>query len=161
MGKYNTITPWITTKDTRKLIDFLVSSFDAVELGCVKNSNGSIGHAEVQIGDSKIMMFDTPNDIQPLPSLINLFVEDSERLYNQVLKAGAVSMTKITKHSWGDKSGRIIDPFGNVWWIVSCVEDVSAEEMQKRFMQKEYQDAMEYAQSSFDLKKAIEIANKE
>ena len=148
--RYNTITPWITTKNTDKLIAFLVAAFDAIELGRVLNANGSIGHAEVQIGDSKILMFDSPADWPSFPSFINLYVNNGDELYEKALKAGAVSMTKLTTQSWGDRGGRIIDPFGNVWWITSHIEDVSLEEMQKRSMQQEYIEAMEYAQNSFN-----------
>lgn len=155
--RYNTITPWITTKSTDKLIEFLVAAFNAIELGRVHNEDGSIGHAEVQIGDSKIMMFDSRPEWPPFPCFINLYVDDSEALYNQAVKAGATSMTKIVTQSWGDKGGRIIDPFGNVWWLTSHVEDVSLDEMAKRSQQDEYIKAMEYAQSSFNIQPVIDM----
>lgn len=155
--RYSAITPWITTKDTGKMIDFLVAAFNATELGKVHNADGSIGHAEVQIGDSKIMMFDSRPEWPPFPCFINLYVDDCEALYSQAIKAGAASMTEIVTQSWGDKGGRIIDPFGNVWWLTSHVEDVSPEEMAKRSGQDEYIEAMEYAQSSFDLQPVIDI----
>jgi PhnB protein len=148
--RYSTITPWITTKSTDKLITFLTAAFNAVELGRVLNADGSIGHAEVQIGDSKIMMFDSPADWPSFPSFINLYVDNGDELYEQALKAGAVSMTELTTQSWGDRGGRIIDPFGNVWWITSHIEDVSPEEMERRSKQRQYIDAMEYAQKSFN-----------
>lgn len=155
--RYNTITPWITTKDTTKLIAFLVKAFDAIELGVVKNEDGSVGHAEVQIGDSKIMMFDAHPDWPPFPCFINLYVKDSELLYNQALEAGATSMTKVITQAWGDKGGRVIDPFGNVWWITSQVEEVSPTEMEIRMGQEEYINAMEYAQTSFNLQPIIDL----
>lgn len=154
--RYNTITPWITTKDTSKLIVFLTSAFNAKELGRVYNANGSIGHAEVQIGDSKIMMFDSNPEWPEFPCFINLYVDNSEELYEQAIKAGATSMTKMTTQFWGDRGGRVIDPFGNVWWITSHIEDVSPEEMERRSKQKEYIEAMEYAQSSFNLQPILE-----
>jgi uncharacterized glyoxalase superfamily protein PhnB len=158
--RYGTITPWIATRSTAKLIDFLAAAFDAKELGRVHNADGTIGHAEVQIGDSKIMMFDLRPEWSPLPCLINLYVDDCERLYNQAIKAGATSMTKITTQSWGDKSGRIVDPFGNVWWLTSHVEDVSPDETAKRSQQEEYIKAMEYAQNSFNLQPIIDVVKK-
>lgn len=157
---YNTITPWITTKNTDKMIAFLTTAFGAIELGRVYNADGSIGHAEVQIGDSKIMMFDSRPEWPPFPCFINLYVDDSEAIYNQAIQAGATPMTKIVTQSWGDKGGRVVDPFGNVWWLTSHVEDVSPEEMAKRSGQKEYIEAMEYAQSSFDLQPVIDIIKK-
>jgi uncharacterized glyoxalase superfamily protein PhnB len=155
--RYNTVTPWITTKNTEKLIEFLVSAFSATELGKVYNVDGSVGHAEVQIGDSKIMMFDSRPEWPAFPCFINLYVDDSEALYEQAIRAGAVSMTKIVTQSWGDKTGRIIDPFGNVWWLTSHVEDVSPDEIGKRSLQDEYIKAMEYAQNSFNIQPVINM----
>lgn len=148
--KYNTVSIWLTTKSTDKLISFLTEAFNAKELGRVFNTDGSIGHAEVQIGDSKILMFDSKPEWPLFRSFIHLYIENADEIYEQALKAGAKSMTKMTTHFWGDRGGRVIDPFGNVWWINSHVEDVSAEEMERRAKQKEYIEAMDYAQSSFN-----------
>jgi uncharacterized glyoxalase superfamily protein PhnB len=154
---YNTVTPWITTKSTDKLIEFLVAAFNAIELGRVHNADGSIGHAEVQIGDSKILMFDSRPEWPPFPCFINLYVDDSETLYEQAIQAGATPMTKIVTQAWGDKGGRIIDPFGNVWWLTTHVEDVDPGEIGKRSQQEEYKKAMEYAQNSFNIQAVIDM----
>ncbi|EGW38810.1 VOC family protein [Desulfosporosinus sp. OT] len=148
--KYNTVSIWLTTKSTNELIIFLKAAFNAKELGRVYNPDGSIGHAEVQIGDSKILMFDSKPEWPAVRSFIHLYVENGDELYEQALKAGAKSMTKMTTHFWGDRGGRVIDPFGNVWWINSHFEDVSAEEMESRSKQKEFIEAMAYAQKSFN-----------
>ncbi|SEO44478.1 VOC family protein [Paenibacillus sp. OK076] len=145
-----TITPWITTKSTEKLIAFLVSAFNAQELGRVYNADGSIGHAEVRIGDSKILMFDSPAEWPSFPCFIRLYVDDSDEFYDQAIKAGATSMTKVITQAWGERGGRVVDPFGNIWWITSKIEDVSPEEMVERSKQQKYIDAMEYAQKSFN-----------
>ncbi|PQP88670.1 VOC family protein [Paenibacillus sp. AR247] len=145
-----TITPWITTQSTEKLIAFLTAAFDARELGRVYNADGSIGHAEVGIGDSKILMFDSPAEWPSFPCLIRLYVDNSDEIYAQAIKAGAISMTKVITQAWGERGGRVVDPFGNVWWITSKVEDVSPEKMIERSKQQEYIDAMEYAQKSFN-----------
>lgn len=145
-----TITPWITTKSTEKLIAFLIAAFHAEELGRVYNVDGSIGHAEVRIGDSKILMFDSPAEWPSFPCFIRLYVDDSDESYAQAIKAGAISMTKVISQAWGERGGRVVDPFGNVWWITSKVEEVSPGEMMERSKQKKYIDAMEYAQKSFN-----------
>ncbi|WP_315069812.1 VOC family protein [uncultured Clostridium sp.] len=150
LKKYNTVSIWLTTKSTDKLIVFLKEAFNAKELGRVYNVDGSIGHAEVQIGDSKILMFDSKPEWSSFPSFIHLYVENGNEIYEQALKAGAKSMKKLTTHFWGDRGGRVIDPFGNTWWISSHVEDVSAEEMERRAKLKEFIEAMDYAQKSFD-----------
>ncbi|WP_339847770.1 VOC family protein [Paenibacillus sp. FSL W7-1088] len=145
-----TITPWITTKSTEKLIAFLVSAFNAQELGRVYNADGSIGHAEVRIGDSKILMFDSPAEWPSFPCFIRLYVDDSDEFYDQAIKAGATSMTKVITQAWGERGGRVVDPFGNIWWITSKIEDVSPEEMVERSKQQKYIDALEYAHKSFN-----------
>jgi len=149
LKKYNTVSIWITTKSTDKLIIFLKAAFNAKELGRVYNADGSIGHAEVQIGDSKILMFDLKPEWPAFRSLIHLYVENAHEIYEQALKAGAKSMTKLTTQFWGDRGGRVLDPFGNIWWINSHVEDVSEEEMERRAKQEEFIEAMDYAQKSF------------
>jgi PhnB protein len=148
--KYNTVSIWITTKNTDKLIIFLKTAFNAKEIGRAYNADGSIGHAEVQIGDSKILMFDSKPEWPTFRSLIHLYVENADEIYEQALKAGAKSMTKLTTQFLGDRGGRVLDPFGNIWWINSHVEDVSAEEMERRAKQKEFIEAMDYAQKSFN-----------
>ncbi|MBJ9992894.1 VOC family protein [Paenibacillus sp. S28] len=145
-----TVTPWITTQSTGKLIDFLTNAFDAQELGRVYTPDGTIGHAEVRIGDSKILMFDSAPEWPPFISFIRLYVDDSDAFYARAIKAGAVSMTEPTTMAWGERGGRVVDPFGNIWWITSKAEDVSSEEMIERSQQQAYIDAMEYAQTSFN-----------
>jgi PhnB protein len=148
--RYHTINPWIVTKSTEELIEFLKSAFDAYEHGRVYNKDGTIGHAEVQIGDSIILMFDASKDWPETPAFIFLYIDDGDKYYEKALQAGATSMTKMTTHSWGDRSGRIRDPFGNIWWITTRIEELTQEEIIKRSSQKEYIEAMEYAQNSFD-----------
>ncbi len=147
--RYHTVSIWLATKSTDKLIIFLKEAFHAKELGRVYTPDGSIGHAEVQIGDSKILMFDLKPDWPAFRSLIHLYVDNADEMYENALNAGAKSMTRVTTHFWGDRGGRVIDPFGNIWWINSHVEDVSVEEMEKRAKQSEFTEAMDYAQKSF------------
>jgi PhnB protein len=148
--RYSTVTIWIATKSTDKLIIFLKEAFNAKEIGRVYNADGSIGHAEVQIGDSKILMFDLKPEWPIFRSLIHLYVENPDEIHAQALKAGAKSMTKLTTQFWGDRGGRVSDPFGNIWWVNSHVEDVSAEEMERRAKRKEFVEATDYAQKSFN-----------
>lgn len=150
LREINTISPWIITKSTEKLIDFLKAAFNAKEELRGYNEDGSIGHAEVQIGNSTILMFDLKPEWPSFPSFIRLYLENGDEVYEQALKAGAVTMTKMTTHYWGDRVGRVLDPFGNIWWIQTHIEDVSPEDMELREKQNEYIEAMEYAQNSFN-----------
>jgi uncharacterized glyoxalase superfamily protein PhnB len=92
-------------------------AFDAEELARVHVEDGSIGHAEVRIGDSVVMMFDTKADWPETPCFLRLYVEDCDAVYQQALKAGATSVTEVTYLFFGDRVGRARDPFGNLWWI--------------------------------------------
>jgi PhnB protein len=145
---YYTVTPWIISRDTAKLLDFVKKAFGAAELGRVYNEDGTIGHAEVRIGDSVVMMFDAKEEWPDTPAFLRLYVEDCDAEYQQALKAGATSVTKPTNMPWGDRVCRVSDPLGNLWWIMTRIEDVSSEEEEKRYGQKEYMDAIQYVQSA-------------
>jgi uncharacterized glyoxalase superfamily protein PhnB len=145
---YTTVTPFVAVKGAAGFIDFLKAAFDGKELGRVPNPDGTLGHAEVKIGNAIVMMFDSKPDWPLTPALLRLYVPDCDATYNQALKAGATSVTRPTLQPWGDRVARVRDPFGNLWWIMAHLEDVSPEEEQRRWGQKEYIDAMNYVQSA-------------
>ena len=145
---YHTVTPWIISRDTAQLIEFLTKAFDADEITRVVGEDGSIGHAEVRIGDSVVMMFDAKPDWPDTPAFLRLYVEDGDAVFQQALRAGATAVTEMTHLLWGDRVGRVRDPFGNLWWIMTRIENVSLEEMERRAGEKEWIDAMEYVQSA-------------
>jgi PhnB protein len=147
---YYTVTPWIISRDTAKLLDFVKKAFGAAELARVHNEDGTIGHAEVRISDSVVMMFDAKEEWPDTPSFLRLYIEDGDAVYQQALKAGATSVTEMTNMFWGDRVGRVRDPFGNIWWIQTRIEDVDPEEMARRAQEQTYSAAMRYVQSSLD-----------
>jgi PhnB protein len=147
---YQSVTPWIISRDTAKLLDFMSKAFGAQELGRVYNEDGTIGHAEAKIGDSIVMAFDARKEWPETPCFLRLYVPDGDAVYQQALAAGATSVTEMTTHFWGDRGGRVRDPLGNIWWIQTHVENVAPEEMEKRAGEKQYLDAMQYAQESLD-----------
>jgi PhnB protein len=126
---YHTVTPWIISKATARLLDFVKEAFGAEELARVHVEDGSIGHAEVRIGDSVVMMFDAKADWPETPCFLRLYVEDCDAVYQQALKAGATSVTEVTYLFFGDRVGRVRDPFGNLWWIQTRIEDLDYEEV--------------------------------
>lgn len=140
---YSTVTPWIVTRDTARLLDFLKQAFGAEELGRVYNEDGTIGHAEARMGDAIVMAFDAKEEWPDTPCFLRLFVPDGDAVYQRALAAGATSVTEITSMFWGDRGGRVRDPLGNIWWIQTHVENVAPEEMEKRAREKEYLDAMQ------------------
>jgi uncharacterized glyoxalase superfamily protein PhnB len=144
---YGAVTPWVVTSDTRRLLEFLKEAFDATELGRVEVEGGAIGHAEARIGDSIIMMFDSPFP-NPTPGLLRLYVPDADAVFTRAVAAGATVVTRLTELAWGDRVGRVRDPLGNLWWIQERVEEPTPEEAARRFHDPKFTEAMRYLQST-------------
>jgi uncharacterized glyoxalase superfamily protein PhnB len=147
---YGTVTPWIISKDSARLIRFLEEAFAAQETAGSRmlNPDGSIAHVEVTIGDSIVMLFDSYQGWPETPAFVRLFLEDADATYRQALEAGATSVTEVTELFWGDRVGRVRDPFGNIWWLQSHVADVPYDEMQTRMTEPAMIEAMRYVQQS-------------
>lgn len=145
---YTTVTPWIIGRDTDGLLDFLKRAFDAEELGRVVGPDGKIGHAEARIGDAVVMAFDSRDDWVETPAYLRLYVPDSEAAQRRAIEAGATEVTRQTVLFFGDRVGRVRDPFGNLWWIQTRLEDLDEAEMARRAQLPEYVEAMAYVQSA-------------
>ena len=152
---YTSVTPWIISKSSEKLIEFLKAAFEAKEIpkSKIKNEQGVIIHVVVKIGDAMVMLFDSKEGWNPTPSFLNLYVEDVEKAYQKALQLGATSVTDITSLWFGEKVCRILDPFGNLWWINERIEEVdltNLEEVKKRSTTPEAVKDIEYIQKSLD-----------
>jgi uncharacterized glyoxalase superfamily protein PhnB len=146
---YGTVTPWIIVRGADRFLNFLKDAFGAIELARVYNEDGvTIGHAEARIGTSVVITFDAEADWPDTPAFLRLFVEDSEATYERALAAGAAPVTAVTSLYWGDRVGRVRDPWGNVWWIQEHAEDIAPEELARRAQDPSFQDAMQYVQTS-------------
>jgi len=145
---YTDVTPWIMSADTNRLFEFMAGAFDADEVARVLLADGSTGHAEARIGDAIIMAFDAPKGVQPVPVFLRLFVEDARQAFARALQAGATDITKPTLLAFGDRVGRIRDPLGNVWWLQQHIEDVSPEELARRWTDPKWIEPMVYVQQS-------------
>ncbi len=144
---YHTVTPWmISAGTTDQLIDFVVGVFDATELGRV-DVGGVIGHAEVRIGDSVVMMFDKP-DWPRTPAFLRLYVADDAEVLRRAVERGASVVTEPTEMFWGDRVSRFRDPFGNLWWIHQRVAEPTEEELNQRLHDPAFVKAMEYVQGA-------------
>jgi PhnB protein len=128
---YHTVTPYLVVPGLAKLIDFLKQAFGATEIGRFEQ-DGRIMHAEVKIGDSLVMMGEPHGDIEARPAVLHLYVEDVDATYRQALQAGGTSLREPADQFYGDRSGGVMDPSRNQWWISTHVEDVSPEEMRRR-----------------------------
>ena len=147
---YGTVTPWLISRDSAALIRFLESAFGAEEIAGSRmhNSDGSIAHVEVEIGDSIVMLFDSYEGWPETPGFFRLYVEDADATYERAMRSGASSVTEVTELFWGDRVGRVCDPFGNIWWLQSHAADVAPEQMQARMEDPEMAAAMRYLQQT-------------
>jgi PhnB protein len=112
------------------------------------NADGAIGHVEVTIGTSIVMLFDSYPGWPVTPAFLRLYLEDADTTHQQALAAGATSVTEVTELFWGDRVGRVRDPFGNIWWLQSHVADVPFDEMQQRMTDPAMVEAMQYVQQT-------------
>ncbi|HKR48561.1 MAG TPA: VOC family protein [Pseudonocardiaceae bacterium] len=143
---YSTVTPWIVTRNTVALIEFIKEAFDAEELGRVEVSEGVLGHADARIGDSMVMMFDSPFPVET-PSLLHVYVADADAVVRRAVEAGAVVVTEPTELLWEnkvDKVGRVRDPLGNIWWIQERIAEITPEQVAERAGDPKYAKAMAY-----------------
>lgn len=137
---HHTASPYLATKDGFKALEFYKKAFGAAEIYSLKMPDGRLGHAEIRIGDSVIMLADefpeyggkSPHTLGGSPVSIHLYVDDVDALFKQALAAGAKERKPIMDQFYGDRSGQLEDPFGHLWWVATHKEDVSPEEMQKR-----------------------------
>jgi PhnB protein len=147
---YTTVAPWIVTDDTRALLQFITRVFEGVELAQVPLEDGSIGHAEIRVGDTVLLAFDRREGWPHTPSLLRVFVADADAATAAAVAAGASLVTPPLTQAFGQRGSRIRDPFGNIWWITATVEEVAPDEMFRRLSEPVYADAMSEAQETLD-----------
>ena len=127
---YTAITPYLVAEDAPGLIDFLTNAFGAVERMRMPMPDGSLGHAEVEIGGAAVMLSSAMAPDYPASSAqIHLYVEDVDGVYAQAVSAGATAVTEPEDQFYGDRIARVLDPAGNTWSIATHIADVSPEEM--------------------------------
>ncbi len=131
---YHTVTPYLAVQGAANVLEFVKQAFGAEETFRMDTPDGKIGHAEVRIGDSIVMLADasTSDQGQLMPGMIHLYVEDVDKTYRQALEAGATSLREPTDQFYGDRTGGVRDAAGNQWWIATHVEDIPPEEMARR-----------------------------
>ena len=147
---YTSVAPWVVTPDTGALLDFVAEVFGGVELGRVQLEDGTIGHAEIRVGDTVLLAFDRQRDWPAMPSLLRVFVDDADAAIERAVAAGAVVVTASATQAFGQRGGRVRDPFGNIWWISAVVEDVPVEVGLRRLAEPRYAEAMREAQETLD-----------
>lgn len=145
---YGTVTPWIIVRGCAEFLGYLKQAFGAEELARIPDERGKIGHAEARIGDSVVMTFDAGDDWPDTPAFMRLYVEDGDEVHRRAVAAGGVSVTEMTELFFGERAGRVRDPWGNIWWIHQRIAELSPEEMGRRAMDPAAGEAMRYVQDS-------------
>ncbi|WTW92076.1 VOC family protein [Streptomycetaceae bacterium NBC_01309] len=147
---YTTVAPWVVTDDTGAFLDFVAEAFGGEELGRVATEDGGIGHGEIRVGDTVVLAFDRHADWPSMPTLLRVFVPDADAAFARAIAAGARVVTAISDNPFGQRGGRVRDPFGNIWWVTRHVEDVTEDEMWRRLQLPVYVDGMRVAQETLD-----------
>ncbi|MBC9714957.1 VOC family protein [Streptomyces sp. TRM66268-LWL] len=147
---YTTVAPWVVTDDTGAFLDYVAEVFGGEELGRVLTEDGLVGHGEIRVGDTVVLAFDRREDWPVMPSLLRVFVADADAAFARAVAAGGQVVTALSDSAFGQRGGRIKDPFGNVWWVVCHVEDVPEEEIWKRLQEPVYAEGMRIAQETLD-----------
>lgn len=137
---YHTVTPYLTVRGAVDALAFYAKAFGATEVMRLPMPDGTLAHAEVQIGDSKVMLADenpawgnkSPLALGGASGGVMLYVPDVDALFARAVAAGATVRTPVADQFYGDRSGSVIDPFGHVWNLATHTEDVPPAEMQAR-----------------------------
>lgn len=148
---FHSVTPYIAVRGAARAIEFYKQAFGAVERYRLPSPDGQgIGHAEIQLGNSIVMLSDefpkygklSPLTVKGTSVTLALYVEDVDAVFNRAVAAGAKVMQPVADKFYGDRAGCLADPFGHEWTIMTHKEDVSPEEMTKR-LQKFYEEMAE------------------
>jgi PhnB protein len=137
---YHTVTPYLAVDNASEAIAFYERAFGAKELVRMPGPDGMIAHAELEIGDSRVMLSDPfpqastrpPKELGGTSASVFMYVEDVDAVVKQAVGAGATVTMEVEDQFWGDRFGSVSDPFGHSWSIATHVEDVPAEELEER-----------------------------
>jgi len=140
---YHSVTPYLIIKGAADAIEFYKKAFGATELFRFPAPDGKIGHAEIKIGDSPIMLADEfaemgykgPQALGGSPVSLMIYLEDVDTVFNRAVEAGASVKEAVQDKFYGDRTGTLTDPFGHVWHVSTHKEDVSMAEMEERAKQ--------------------------
>jgi PhnB protein len=140
---YHSVTPYLIVKGGVRAIEFYKTAFGATELARMMQPDGRVGHAEIKIGDSPVMLADefpemgqrSPQTIGGTPVSLMIYVPDVDAVVARAVAAGAELTRPVADQFYGDRTGGVTDPFGHAWFIATHKEDLSMEELQRRAAQ--------------------------
>lgn len=141
---YHSVTPYLIVKGGARAIEFYKAAFGATELMRMMQPDGRVGHAEVRIGDSPVMLADefpemgqrSPQTIGGTPVSLMIYVPDVDAVVARAVAAGAQLTRPVADQFYGDRTGGVTDPFGHAWFIATHKEDLSPEELERRAAQQ-------------------------
>jgi uncharacterized glyoxalase superfamily protein PhnB len=159
-SRYTRVNAWVISRDTDAEVRFLTSVFEGAETpgSRILDPDGDIGHVEVEIGDSVIMLFDAKPGWPATPAHLRVYVDDVVAVVERAVTAGARVVTKPTMLAFGERVARVRDPQGHLWWVHEWVEDVAPDELGSRFADPAAQEAMTYVQRT--LREELETAHR-
>ncbi|MFE9391990.1 VOC family protein [Streptomyces sp. NPDC006784] len=157
-SRYARVNAWVISQDTDAEVRFLESAFGAVETpgSRMLDPDGDIGHVEVEIGESVVMLFDAKPGWPATPAHLRVYVDDTGTAVERAVEAGARVATRPTLLAFGERVARVRDAQGHLWWLHEQVEDVPPEELGERFADPAAQEAMAYVQRT--LREEMETA---
>jgi PhnB protein len=130
---YHTVTPYLVVRNADKTIEFMKKAFGGeLSFEAMTRPDGKIGHADVRIGDSHVMIGEASDQHPAMPAMIHLYVPNVDAVYQRAVAAGGASMMEPTDQFYGDRTSSVRDPSGNHWYIATHVEDVPTAELKKR-----------------------------
>ena len=137
---YHSVTPYLIVRGGARAIDFYTKAFGASELFRMEGPGGTLGHAEIQIGDSRVMLADehpemgaqSPESIGGSAVHLMIYVDDADAVFKRAIAAGAKETRPMRDEFYGDRTGNLLDPFGHCWTISTHKEDMSQEELERR-----------------------------
>jgi PhnB protein len=144
--RYTRVNAWVISQDTDSEVRFLTSVLGAVETSGSRmlDADGDIGHVEVELGDSVIMLFDAKPGWPPTPAHLRVYVDDVVDTVEKAAAHRARVVTRPTLLAFGERVARVRDPQGHLWWLHERVEDVSPDELGRRFADPAAQEALAY-----------------
>ncbi len=137
---YHSVTPYLIIRGAADALEFYKKAFGAIELFRMQQPDGKVGHAEMKIGDSAIMLADEhpemkvvgPQTLGGTSVSLLIYVENVDEFFKHALSSGATEQRPVEDKFYGDRGGSLADPYGHVWHIATHTEDLSPEEMEKR-----------------------------
>ncbi len=137
---YHTVTPYLIVRSAAEALEFYRRALGATEVLRMTMPDGRIGHAEIRLGDSVVMLGEecpesdgkSPQTLGGSPVGLYVYVEDVDALFERAIAAGATERRPVMDQFYGDRSGQLEDPFGHQWWVATHKEDVAPEELRRR-----------------------------